>query len=93
MMYAKKIKMQQGCSTSNNTQHIDEIYVDGCNNPGFFPKANLHDHLVKNPNTIQVYIAPNYPYLLPATSGNGVKYVRSEPNDTPYDNLLELPSV
>jgi hypothetical protein len=93
MMYAKKIKMQQGCSTSNNAQHIDEIYVDGCNNPGFFPKAALHDHLVKNPNSIQVYIAPNYPYLLPATSSNGVKYVRSEPNDTPHDNLLKLPRV
>jgi hypothetical protein len=93
MMYAKKIKMQQGCSTSNNTQHIDEIYVDGCNNPGFFSRTVLHDHLVKNPNSIKVNIAPNYPYLIPATSVNNAKYVRSEANDTPHDNLLKLPRI
>jgi hypothetical protein len=93
MMYAKKIKMQQGCSSSSNTQEIAEIYVDGCNNPGFFPKATLHDYLVKNPSSISVYIAPNYPYLLPATSVNSVKYVRSEPNDTLHDNLLKLPRI
>jgi len=27
----------------------------------------------------------------PAISANGEKYVRSEPNDTPSDNLLKLP--
>jgi hypothetical protein len=93
MMYAKKIRMQQGCTNSNKTQEIAEIYVDGCNNPGFFSRASLHDHLVKSPNSIKVSIAPNYPYLLPATSVNGVKYVRSEANDTPHDNLLKLPRV
>ena len=45
MMYAKKIKMQYGCSNSNNVQEIAEIYVYGCNNPGFFKKADLHDYL------------------------------------------------
>ena len=93
MMYARKIKMQQGCANSNSTQDIAEIYVDGCNNPGFFAKETLHDHLQKNPNTIQVGTPPYYPYLLPATSVNGVKYVRSEPNDTQHDNLLNLPRV
>ena len=38
MMYAKKIKMQYGCSNSNNVQEIAEIYVDGCNDPGFLKK-------------------------------------------------------
>ncbi len=90
MMYAKKIKMQPGCAKSNNTQEIAEIYVDGCDKPGYFPKATLHDHLVKSPDTIKVYISP-YPYLVPAKSSKGEKYVRSEPNDTPNDNLLKLP--
>jgi hypothetical protein len=90
MMYAMKIKMQQGYAYSNNTQEIDEIYVDGCTNPGFFKKETLHDYLVKNPNSIKVNINP-YPDLIPATSSRGEKYVRSEPNDTPYDNLLKLP--
>ena len=93
MMYAKKIKMQQGCSRSYNTQEIAEIYVDGCDNPGFFTRGVLHDHLIKSPNSIRVNISPNYPYLVSAISSNGVKYVRSEPNDTPHDNLLELPRV
>lgn len=92
MMYAKKIKMQPGCSNSNSTQEISEIFVDGCDNPGFFTKAVLHDHLKKNPNTIKVNIWP-YPYVIPATSPRGEKYVRSEANDTPDDNLLKLPRV
>lgn len=92
MMYAKKIKMQQGCTNSNNAQEIAEIYIDGCDNPGFFLKATLHDHLIKNPSSIKVNVSP-YPYLVPATSSRGEKYVRSEPNDTPNDNLLKLPRV
>ena len=93
MMYAKKIKMQQGCENSCKAQEIAEIYIDGCNNPGFFTRASLHDHLRENPKTIKVGIPPNYPYLIPAVSSNGIKYVRSEPNDTPHDNLLQLPRV
>jgi len=89
MMYAKKIRMQNGCRNSNNTQEIAEIYVDGCNNPGFFPKAVLHDFLRTNPNSIKVNISP-YPYVVPATSYRGEKYVRSEANDTIHDNLLKL---
>lgn len=92
MMYAKKIRMQVGCSNSNNTQEIAEIYIDGCENPGFFPKATLHDYLKTHPNSIKVYISP-YPCVVPAVSYRGEKYVRSEPNDTPNDNLLKLPRV
>lgn len=40
MMYATKIRMQNGCRNSNNTQEIAEIYVDGCDNPGFFLKLH-----------------------------------------------------
>ena len=92
MMYAKKIRMQNGCRNSNNTQEIAKIYVDGCNNPGFFPKAVLHDFLRTNPNSIKVNISP-YPYVVPATSYRGEKYVRSEANDTIHDNLLKLPRM
>lgn len=91
-MYANKIKMQQGCANSTSTQEITEIYIDGCNNPGFFSKATLHNYLVKEPNSIKVNISP-YPFLVPATSSRNEKYVRSEPNDTTNDNLLKLPRV
>lgn len=92
MMYAKKIKMKYGCSNSNNVQEIEEIYIDGCNNPGYFKKSVLYDYLKKNPGSIKVYISP-YPDVLPALSSRGEKYARSEPNDTERDNLLKLPRV
>ena len=47
-------------------------------------------HILSNPNSIYVDISP-YPYLMPALSSHNEKYVRSEPNDTPTDNLLRLP--
>lgn len=90
MMKATKIKMKPGCSNSYKTTEIDQIYIEGCTRPGFYSKAGVYDCLKRNPRSIQVDIYP-YPYLLPALSSNGEKYVRSEPNDTPYDNLLKLP--
>lgn len=90
MMYAKRIKMNYGCKNSSNIQEIAEIYVDGCNNPGYFKKSILYDFLKKNPGSIKVCISP-YPDILPALSSLGEKYVRSEPNDTIRDNLLKLP--
>ena len=92
MMYAKKIKMKYGCSNSKNVQEIEEIYIDGCNNPGYFKKSVLYDYLKKYPKSIKVYISP-YPDVVPALSSRGEKYVRSEPNDTVRDNLLKLPRV
>ena len=50
----------------------------------------INDHLKSHPNSIYVDISP-YPDLIPALSSNYEKYVRSEPNDTPSDNLLKLP--
>lgn len=90
MMYAKRIKMNYGCKNSSNIQEIAEIYVDGCNNPGYFKKSILYDFLKKNPGSIKVCISP-YPDILPALNSLGEKYVRSEPNDTIRDNLLKLP--
>lgn len=91
-MRATKIKMQIGCENSNKTTEISEIYIDGCTQPGFFKKEAVHDHLKSNPGSIQVNIFP-YPDLIPAVSMYGEKYVRSEANDTPADNLLKLPRV
>lgn len=91
-MKATKIKMQSGCSNSNSCLAIDEIYISGSTNSGFYPKASVHDHLQSNPGSIQVDIYP-YPDLLPAISSNNEKYVRSGPNDSEHDNLLKLPRV
>ena len=89
-MYATKIKMKPGCYYSSNLLEIDSVYIEGCNNPGFFKKENLHDFLKKKPGTIQVKIWP-YPNVIPAISSAGEKYVRSTPNDYTHDNLLDLP--
>lgn len=91
-MYASKIKMKVGSYYSQQLTEIDEIYVEGCANPGFFKKEVLHDHLKKNPKSIKVKIYP-YPELIPAISAGREKYVRSTPNDYQHDNLLDLPRV
>ena len=89
-MYAKKIKMRSGKENSNDLLEIDSIYVDGCNNPGFFKKDVLHKFLKKYPGSVKVYRVP-YPDLVPATSINGELYVKSVPDNTRRDNLLSLP--
>lgn len=89
-MYATKIKMKPGCSNSTKTTEIDQIYIEGCTTPGFYYKSTIYDYLKQNPNSIKVKLYP-YPNLIPALSSRYEKYVRSEPNDTPNDNLLKLP--
>ena len=95
MIYATGITVCDGC-TYTNCQEIDEIRIkrkklDGTvENLGFFPKADLYDFLEEHPDKIKVGIKP-FPLLKPARSSNDKKYVRSKANDTPYDNLLELP--
>lgn len=89
-MKAIKIKMKPGCGSSNNLQEIDKIYLEGCKENGYYYKSAIYDFLKRNPNSIQVNIYP-YPNLQPAVSQNGEKYVRSEPNHTGKDNLLNLP--
>lgn len=89
-MKAIKIKMKQGSFNSNNLLEIDQIYLTGCNNEGYFKKHILYDYLKENPGTIQVNVYP-YPNLEPVLSTNNEKYVRSESNYTTRDNLLSLP--
>lgn len=89
-MKATKIKMKQGCYYSNKLTEIDQIYIEGCSHPGYYYKSAIYDHLKQYPNSIKVNIYP-FPSLLPVKSSYGEKFVRSEPNDTPYDNLLSLP--
>ena len=89
-MYATKIKMKPGCYSSSDLLEIDSIYIEDCENPGFFKKAVLHNFLKENPGTIQVNIWP-YPNVIPATSSTGEKYVRTSPNDYTHNNLIDLP--
>jgi hypothetical protein len=87
MNYAEKIKMKQGKSDSNELTEIDEIYVSGF---GWKSKAFYYDYLTIYPSTIAVNIYP-YPFLQPVVSVQGEKYVRSTPDSTQKDNLLNLP--
>lgn len=89
-MKATKIKMKSGCGTSDNLLEIDSIYLTGCTNEGYFTKAVVHDYVKENPDSIQVNIYP-YPNVIHATSINGEKYVKSTPDSTKKDNLLNLP--
>ena len=89
-MRAIKIKMLHGKYYSNNLLEIDEVYITGWSNPGYYKKADIHDYLKTYPNSIQVDIYP-YPNLIPKVSTRGEKYVSSTPNDSVNDNLLKLP--
>lgn len=89
-MKATRIKMKSGCHYSNSLLEISEIYIESCDNPGYYAKNIVHDYLLENPDSICVNRYP-YPYLEPATSKNNEKYVRSKGNDSIQDNLLMLP--
>lgn len=89
-MKATRIKMKSGCGSSNSVLEIDQIYLEGCSQDGYYTKASVHDYLKDHPHSIYVAISP-YPNLQPLVSQNGEKYVRSEPDSTGRDNLLNLP--
>ena len=44
--------MKSNCNQSNTLLEIDKIYIEGCDNPGFFDKSVIYDYLVKNPTSI-----------------------------------------
>ena len=90
MMYVTKIKMRPGCDDSSKLVEIDQLYISECADPGYYDKAIIHDHVKKHPGSIKVKKAP-FPDVIDAISANGEKYVRSSPNGSTHDNLLELP--
>ncbi len=87
MLYAQKIKMIYGSKYSNNVMEIDEIFVTGF---GWKKKSFYYDYLSVHPGSIAVNIYP-YPNLIKQLSVNNEKYVKSEPNQYGFDNLLDLP--
>ena len=91
MILAKKIHFRYGSPFSPSEQDIQSIYLSGEGLEGFYPKEQVYDMLV-NGKIIRVNIYP-YPALEEMTSFKGEKYVRSEPNEYQYDNLLNLPRV
>jgi hypothetical protein len=89
-MFVTKIKMKPGCYYSNKLVEIDQLYIEGCQYPGYYEKAVVHNHVKGNPGSIKVKRYP-YPDVIAAVSSNDEKYVRSSPNDYTHDNLLDLP--
>lgn len=89
-MRATKIKMRAGSYYSDSLLEIDQIYIIGAQQEGYYPKASVHDAVKSDPGSIQVDIWP-YPNLIAAISPLGEKYVRSSPNNSTTDNLLKLP--
>ena len=89
MILATKIHLRYGSPSYPNEKDIQSIYLSGEGLEGFYPKEQVYDMLVRGV-IIRVNIYP-YPALVEMTSFKGEKYVRSEPNESPYDNLLNLP--
>lgn len=91
MILAKKIHFRYGSPSYPSEQDIQSIYLSGEGLEGFYPKEQVYDILVQG-KIIRDNIYP-YPLLEEMTSFKGEKYVRSEPNENQYDNLLNLPRV
>lgn len=91
MILATKIHFKYGSPFHPCEKDIQSIYLSGEGLDGFYPKEQVYDMLV-NGKIIRVNIYP-YPALEEMTSFKGEKYVRSEPNENQYDNLLNLPRV
>jgi hypothetical protein len=89
-MRAIKIKIKSGSFYSSDVQEIDSIYIMNNGVGSYSKKADVHDYLKKYPGTIQVDIYP-YPNLIPEVSTSGEKYVRSTPDASKKDNLMNLP--
>lgn len=89
-MLATKLKTKPLCARSYALAENDEIFITGWPLHGYYKKGYLHDYIKLSPGSIKVNIWP-YPALIPAVSGNGEKYVRSRPDATRRDNLLNLP--
>ena len=53
-------------------------------------KADVHNHVKQYPGSIKVNVWP-HPNVIHATSVNGEKYVRSNPDIYKHDDLLDLP--
>ena len=84
--------MKPGCYHSKNLMEIDQLYIEGCQNPSYYKKSIIYDYVKKHPGSIKVNRYP-YPTVIGAISVNGEKYVRSSPNDYTHDNLLDLPRI
>lgn len=91
MILATKLHFRYGCPDHSSEKDIQSIYLSGEGLEGFYPKEQVYDMLV-NGKIIRVNIYP-YPALEEMTSFKGEKYVRSEPNENQYDNLLNLPRM
>ena len=53
-MKATRIKMKPGCANSTKTTEIDQIYIEGCTNPGYYKKADVYDHLKSHPTAFML---------------------------------------
>jgi hypothetical protein len=89
-MKATKIRMRNGCGSSNSLLEIEQIYITGCESVGYYHKDKLFDYLKLHPGSIRVNVAP-YPELMPAIGTNNEKFVKSTPDHSQNDHLLNLP--
>jgi len=68
---------------------LDKVYLTGVTDEGWHKKDIVHD-FINSSHEVSVNISP-YPKLIAALSRNQEEYVRSSPNDSTHDNLLNLP--
>lgn len=91
-MKASKIIFNENSLEGERAPEVQAIYIKGCRHEGVYSKEAVYRYLMRHPQSIQVDISP-FPDLIPAVSKSGVRYVRSRPDRTGKDNLLDLPKL
>ena len=97
MVYVTKRRMKrsstswlfQSSSLSNQLLEIDSLCLKIDGTEEWYKKEDIHDW-IKEGNVAKVNVNP-YPELQAMVSSSGEKYVRSSPNGSTSDNLLNLP--
>ena len=85
MLKVTRIMLRSGHDKPEKLGAVDAVYVPEVNI--CFPIEKLYDYLLINPESICVGAVPIVPVLEP----NGEKFVKSIPDVTGKDMLLQLP--
>lgn len=89
-MLAVRLIMKNGKEKSNNPRDIMSIAIQNRNSCKLCAVAKLYRCLKDNPD-MKIHINGSTACLVPAESLDGEGYVRSEPNSSTVDALMDLP--
>ncbi len=89
MLFVTKIKM---IKNQNYLENISELLIfdDSNNSSEWYKRQDIYNYVNKG-GIIRVNIDPSYNKLVSVKNQYGTEYVRSSPNNSTKDDLLDLP--